>query len=237
MRKPSNAKIERHYFEQFRKVYTLPEGCVAYGDKPDVIVHGTRKIGIEITNFFVRSGNLPESEQRQKPLREAVVASAHRLYLENGGRKIGMTFGFDRTNPITPARRKKLSADLAVFARSLDGRASGEIYRYIFQDTMPEVESIYLHSIEYTYAEWKVMQCHADYLTSKDDLEAIIREKESKSTKYDTCDVQWLLIVVDGINPAQAQEIRIDNPHIHSGVFERIFLYHTFGHVVEVKAD
>ena len=177
MHKPSNEKIERHYFEQFRKIYTLPEGCVAYGDKPDVIVHGTRKIGIEITNFFVQSGSLSESEQRQRPLREAVVASAHRLYLENGGRKIGLTFGFDRTNPITPARRKKLPADFAVFARSLGGRASGEIDRYLFQDTMPEVRIIYLHATEYTDAKWKIMQLHADGLTSKDDLEAIIREK------------------------------------------------------------
>ena len=209
---------------------------MAYGDKPDVIVHGTRKIGIEITNFFVQSGNLLASEQRQRPLRDSVVADAHRLYSENGGRKIELTFSFDITNPITPGRRKKLSGYLAVIARSLDNSPSGLINRHLFRDTMPEVESIYLNAKEYADAKWRVMQSHAVAITNKNDLEAIIREKESKSTEYETCDAQWLLVVVDGINAGQEQEIRIDNPHIHSAIFERILLYHTFGCVIEVKS-
>ena len=67
MAKPSNDRIERHYFEKFRKIYPLPDGYIAYGDKPDVIVRGSRKLGIEITNFYVLSGNLLKSEQRQAP--------------------------------------------------------------------------------------------------------------------------------------------------------------------------
>jgi hypothetical protein len=67
MVRPSNEKIQRYYFEKFRDIFSLPQGCVIYGDKPDVIISGARKIGIEITNFFIQSGNLLESEQLQRP--------------------------------------------------------------------------------------------------------------------------------------------------------------------------
>ena len=36
----TNSDIERHYFERFRKAYPLPEGTVAYGDKPDITLTG-----------------------------------------------------------------------------------------------------------------------------------------------------------------------------------------------------
>jgi hypothetical protein len=65
----TNSDIERHYFERFRKAYPLLEGTVAYGDKPDITLTGERKIGIEVTRFYLQSGSLPESEQRQRPLR------------------------------------------------------------------------------------------------------------------------------------------------------------------------
>src|ERR1700760_3176126 len=106
MARASNHERERHYFRQFSKAYALPEGRIAYGNKPDIILHDTSigKIGIEITNFFVKSGNLLESEQRQRPLREKVVSTAHRLYLAGGGNKIELTFGFDESTPIVPAR-------------------------------------------------------------------------------------------------------------------------------------
>lgn len=235
MAKPANDKIERHYFEQFRKVCSLLDGCVTHGDKPDVIVHGTRKIGIEITNLYVQAGSLLQSDQRQRPLREAVVRQAHMRYLAGGGKRIELTFNFDRSNPIVPARLKELSGALADLAQSHQNAPSGELNRYLFRGVVAEIASIYLNAREYADAKWRIMQAHRVGLTCKDDLEAIVREKESKAADYKACDAFWLLIVVDGMNPAQEQEIRIDNPHVHSDVFERIFLYHTFGHVVAVK--
>ena len=51
-------------------------GEIAYGDKPDVIVEGGRKVGIEITNFYLDMGNLTESEQVQSKRRKAVLSEA-----------------------------------------------------------------------------------------------------------------------------------------------------------------
>jgi hypothetical protein len=49
-------------------------------------------------------------------------------------------------------------------------------------------------------------------------------------------DAYWLLIFVDFFNPAQDREIRIDDPCIHSTVFEKIFVFKTaYNHIVEVQ--
>lgn len=74
-----SAELEHKYFEMFARDYLLPEGTVKLGDKPDIILCGARTIGIEITNFYLEDGSLPESEQRQKRVREAVVAEAQAI--------------------------------------------------------------------------------------------------------------------------------------------------------------
>ena len=131
-RRKTATEIERHYFERFRKAYTLPVGTVTYGDKPDVTLTGERTIGIEITRFYLQSGRVPHSEQRQRPLRNAVVSEAQALYSANGGKRIELTIAFDPARPITPWRKRRLPGELAALAKRVDNlRASGEVDRIL----------------------------------------------------------------------------------------------------------
>src|SRR5262245_32722690 len=111
----SKKEIERYYFEMFSRDYPLPIGNIDYGDKPDVILKGERKIGIEITNFFLEDGNLPESEQVQRKARERVVSEAQRIYQEENGKEIELTFGF--TNAKAIRDQKKLVKNIVALAK------------------------------------------------------------------------------------------------------------------------
>ena len=234
MARPSNDKIERHYFEKFRLVYPLPDGTVVYGDKPDVKIVGAMKIGVEITSFFLKSGSFPDSEQRQRPLRAKIVKEAQKLYRAAGGKNIELTFSFDGNTPITTSRMKQIPNELALLAHSRDSGTSGEIRRNLFRDTTPEVSSIWVNTKEYSNAEWRLLGIHRPKLMVVGGLEAIVREKETKSSEYEQCDAYWLLVVVDGMDAAQEQEIRIDNPRVISSIFEKVIVYDPlFGHVVE----
>jgi hypothetical protein len=234
MPKKSNQKVERSYFEMFHKDYPLPMGSIIYGDKPDVILEGERKIGIEITNFFLEEGNLPESEQVQRKAREKVISDAQRMYQASNRKKVEFTLGFDKTNPIRD--QKSLVKKIVELAKYVEGWKTGGIRKDIFQE-IPELSSVYLNAEEYTDARWKIVQGYRTPIMSTEKLRNIVKEKEDKSKEYKRCDTYWLLVVVDFVDRAQDQEIQIDEfEKIDSDVFEKIVVYKTlFGHVLETK--
>lgn len=234
MAKKSQQEIEHHYFRMFCSDYRLPDGTIAHGDKPDVILYGQRKIGIEITNFFLEDGALLESEQVQRSARESVVSKAHTLYLSEGGKKIVLSFSFDKANPIRD--QGKLAKKLVETARKIDRQKTGAVSRNLFGD-IPEVSFVYLNSNEYEDPKWQVIQCYTGQIMSLEKLHAIVSIKEAQSKFYQPCDAYWLVVVVDFVDRAQDQEIRIDGiEQIESTVFEKIMVYKThFGHVFAAK--
>ncbi len=147
MAKKSNQEIEQYYFEMFRKDYQLPEGTIIYGNRPDVILEGKRKIGIEITRFFLENGTLAESEQRQRNLRESVVSVAQQIYLVNGGKKIELSFSFNKLSPIR--EKKKLTKKITQVVENIDELETGMILKDVYKD-IPELSFVYLNAKEYT---------------------------------------------------------------------------------------
>ncbi|HUI77515.1 MAG TPA: hypothetical protein VLY24_06350 [Bryobacteraceae bacterium] len=85
-------------------------------------------------------------------------------------------------------------------------------------------------------ARWNVVQSHSFGLMSITRLNEIISEKEKKAQRYAQCDAYWLLIVVDFIDPAQEQEIRIDGLTVRSNMFRRIIIYKPgFEQIIELE--
>lgn len=214
----------------------MPEGGITYGDKPDVTVFGERRIGIEITRFFLQPGSLLGSKQRQRPLRAAVVSQAQALYRRNGGKAIELTIGFDGGNPIIVVRMRQLPGELAALASRIDNRrTSGEVERSLFR-TIPEISFMHLNAREYPDALWRVIGTDNIGLMSSTKLEGIVRQKESRCAEYRRCDAYWLLVIVEPMDSAQEQKIAIDGLNIASEVFERIIVYKPgFEHIVEAK--
>lgn len=75
---------EKKIFENFRNLVPIPEGKLVFQEKPDVVINGATKLGIEITNSYIENGNLKTSEQRQIILRDKVVSKAEEKFLEKG---------------------------------------------------------------------------------------------------------------------------------------------------------
>lgn len=273
-------EIERHWFEMFRKVYSLPAGRIGYGDRPDVIVYGHQNVGIEITHFYVTDGALPESEQVQRRRREAAVSEAQRLHQRSGGYNIELAFGFEKMHPILDV--PEVARKLVNLGRRVQSAENGQLRRDAFSD-IPELDFVYLHARALQYnsdldpefpsgspdpslgfaayreywnrremralregiykplqfpVKWTVVQSHNFGLMSKERLTEIIRAKEGKAQHYTTCDSYWLLIVVDFMDSAQEQEIRIDGFTIDSGVFKKIIVYKPyFEHILELVRE
>ncbi len=210
MGKLSNQDIEKYYFEMFRKDYQLPTGTVIYGDSPDVVIDGERKIGIEITNFFHEPGTLPESEQIQSRWREEVVSEAQRLYQKQNGRKSEISFGFDKSFPIR--NQRALVHQLIHLATQIQNCETGQIGREYFKQ-IRELSFVYLNNLnnlnnqQYEDTKWRIVQIHDVPMLAMERLVEIVKDKEQRSPKYEKCNAYWLLVVVDFMNPAQDQEI------------------------------
>lgn len=48
--------LEQKYFEQFAQHYPIPCGAIEYSDKPDILIHGDIKLGIEIAHLYKVDG-------------------------------------------------------------------------------------------------------------------------------------------------------------------------------------
>jgi hypothetical protein len=225
---------ERECFQQFHSAYGL-EGVPIYGDKPDVIIKSSRTIGVEITNFYLASGDDETSEQRQRPRRAKVIADAQALHRAAGGRRTALTITFNPQKPITVARQRLLTQDLADLAHRVDAQRIGEVRSDLF-GALPEVSRVWFNPEEYADAKWSDAQVYSpDFLEPKS-LQEIVAQKESKAAEYLPCDAYWLLVVVEFADPAQDQEIRGLRLKLPSSVFEKIIVYKTVtGDFLEVK--
>jgi hypothetical protein len=226
----SNQEIERHYFELFRRIYPLPSGQLKYGDKPDVIIEGERKLGIEVTNFFLERGELPESEQNQRKIREDVLKKAHRKYKEEKG-TYEISFSFNKEQPIK--RSKILIPKIVKLINKLEASRTGGFPKPFLED-IPELDFVYINPNLYTDPEWRMTQLHDGQIMSISRLSEIVREKENKAMNYRKCDAYWLLVVIDFADSAQDQEIQIDGVELRSDVYEKIIVYKTVSnHMLE----
>jgi|ERR1035441_4997879 hypothetical protein len=116
--RPAQQEIEQYYFEMFRKVYQLPAGTVLYRDKPDMTIGGN-KLGIEITNFYLKDGSSPSSEQKQYRRRIESVSKAQKVYEQGTGKNFQLSFSFNTHNPILDSAA--LVEKLVELARRVDG--------------------------------------------------------------------------------------------------------------------
>jgi hypothetical protein len=187
----TNSDIERHYFEQFRAAYSLPPSRVEYSDKPDILIFGDRKLGIEITNFYLQDGGDLASEQRQRFMRRGVLQKAHQLYRAASGKGIELTVTFNPKVSVTPASCKTLPRQLATFAAQNEQKPSGEYYR---DELPPEISSIWISSKDWPNPTWeRCGQVHSVEEMAFPRLSEIVATKEAKATEYPPCDAYWLL--------------------------------------------
>jgi hypothetical protein len=230
----ANRVIERHYFEQFRGAYPLPPGEISYSDRPDVLIRGDRTVGIEITNFYLRDGSDPKSEQQQRDLRRRSLEKAHQLYRAESSRGLELIVTFNPEVPLTPTSRKMLPVQLAAFAAQNEHLPSGPYYG---NGLPPEILCVWLSNKDWPNPTWtRRCQVYTVEDMAVPRLQEIVAAKEAKAKKYEKCDAYWLLVVVDWIDGAQEQEITSTRLKLTSSVYEKIIVYKpTFNEIVEAR--
>lgn len=214
--------IEEYYYTKFAKASGLPLEF-EHGDKPDIRIHIDKKTtGIEITNFYLRNGNELDSEQRQAPIRERIVAQAQKLYEAKKGRGIETTFQFNVIHDEVGLARK-----IANWLGEQNFTKNGALLHSQIAK-IPELESVYVNIGPYKDAKWRNTQVFSTPMTSAADLQNIINEKEKQFDKYSKFEEMWLLVVIDFINAGMDQSIKnVDYSSVFVKKFDKVILYKT----------
>ena len=233
MTRLSNRDVEQHYFEQFRCDYAMPNGEVIYTDRPDVIVDGPKRVGIEITNLYLESGNKPESEQVQRRRRVQVLKRAQELFVSAGGPNTELSVGFNPSFPISEV--ESVAIALSSLGQQLVGQPTQPVARHRYRH-IPQLSFVYHNGTAYPNAEWRLMQGFYVPALSIDRLQAVVDEKTAKASKYQPCDCYWLLVVVDFMDSAQDQHfVWPQSSMLQRGAYEKVILYKPqFREVMEV---
>ena len=233
MSRLSNREVERYYFEQFCRDFEMPHGKVNYTDRPDVIVDGPRRVGIEITNLYLEGGNQPESEQVQRRRRNLVLKRAQELFVGAGGPNTELSVGFNPSCPIMEI--EPVAVALSGLGRKMIGLPTQQVARQYYEN-IPELSFVYHNNTAYSNAEWRLVQVFSVPVLNVDRLQAVVNEKTAKASKYQPCDCYWLLVVVDFMDPAQDQHLAWPSGSLlQGGAYEKVFLYKPqFQEVMEV---
>ena len=223
MSRSSNQTIERHYFEQFRSHYQLPDGELEYSDKPDVVIRGKRTVGIEIANLYLTNGADPASEQVQRARRLQVLDRAQALHSYAGGRSIELSVDFRPEQPIHEI--EPVAQALADLAQRVGDRPSGQLNRQQFE-YIPQLRFLYYNATEYVDAKWRPVQSHSVPSLSMARLREVVDGKAEKAKAYQPCDAYWLLLVVDFMDSAQDQDLQWPATEaLGKSPFECVLLY------------
>ncbi len=223
MSRPSNQEIEKYYFEQFAKDFTLPNGELQYGDKPDVIICGAINIGIEIANLYLADGADEASEQVQRQRREKVIKLAEADYKLKCSMNYEFHISFNSKIPIVDANIT--ATKLVSFIISME-KIIGTFFTSNAFNISPEIHSVYRSEKEYPDAKWKTSQVFDGKNLQVSRVREIAQQKDEKISGYIHCDIYWLLLVIDFSDSAQDQEIEwpTDEAHIECK-YEKIIIY------------
>jgi hypothetical protein len=221
MSRRSNREFEEECFRQFSSHYPVPPGTVVHQDKPDVIIDGPRKIGIEIARLYLGNGKDPHSEQVQRRRRDIVVREAQAQYLRSGNENVAITVSFDPNYPIDDTT--VVAGHLAGLVASNRPKGYGPVTK-ILLSWIPEVRSLYLrkdpdHS-------WLIFQHHTVPVLSVPRVVKTVGEKNRLLAGYEHCDEYWLLLIVDLMDAAQDQDISwpAGAPSLQTN-FQRVIVY------------
>ena len=223
MSRPSNQEIEKYYFERFTEDFPLPNGELEYGDKPDVIIISSKKIGIEIANLYLVDGAVEASEQVQRKRRESVIKLAEADYKLKSNLNHEFHISFNSKIPVIDV--ELTATKLINFITSIE-KTLGNFFASNAFNISPEIYSVYRSPKQYTDAKWQTSQAFNGKNLQVARVRRIVQQKNEKISGYIYCDNYWLLLIVDFMDSAQDQEIEwpIDEAPIECK-FEKVIIY------------
>jgi|GEM_PF-1913466 len=186
-----------------------------------------RKVGIELTELFIRSNRSearpqPEGEpllQAAESATDLIVSKARKIYFDACNPPVLSTIVF--SNRITPDKRRDEIARLIADKIRRMNLQNSQVVNWRSSEDQNEERSLsesvtFIHTYrvpELRFARWTVARAGLVATLSPKHLQAVIDKKAKKIGVYKKCAEEiWLLIVADRTRPSQMFSIAPDFP-------------------------
>lgn len=220
--------IEDSIFKKFKKSYNkFPQGKIEHIDKPDFIIHGDKKIGIEITQIFkdqeLEKGSLLKSvEEITKKVSEEIIHLLRKKKKPNCYITIHLNKNYfpPQLNPKEIARNcfndidKKMNTRRKNYILEInnDGQLPNivESYDIIFDEKIKDFE--YIESASTVGG-----------IINNNKLQFILDKKEDAKKEFIKCDKYWLVIKSGEFSADYFPSIQIIPGELKTS-FDKIFI-------------
>lgn len=221
---------EEYFFRKFISVldrnnlYTIDNTQI---DKPDFLLidNNGKKIGVEITEYHIDEGNCFVSELPQSKKRESIIKSTKQKlcseYSIDFFKDITMKFNLIDT---TCRTIDDISSELVKFLYKSQNM-HGVISRDSYSSFLPEIDFLYISEESFFDFRFQALMNFSNAPINKSKIVRIINDKDLKSKGYKKFDENWLLIVVNFMNPSSDQYIPNNICNFSSKFFDKIYLY------------
>ena len=220
-------ELEWRCIKSFKDAYaSFPEGEIIKSERPDFIICGDKKIGIEHSYLFRGDGKDIFSIQRQDKLKSIILEGASNKIKKASVKQLSVFVSFEEKTQIEPANLNILIDFLAEkvisFKKPTKERPS-TIGKYYLEPHQNLFSMIQLYDFGDVHPLWKRMDVFSVESIEKNDyFEKLIGQKNKK--QYVGCDELWLLITIDYFNPSSQQYVPKDfKVNIKESVFDSIF--------------
>lgn len=212
----------------------FPDGAISIGEKPDFIVDGAKKIGIEMTDAYVHPARNPLHRQQgsllkwQECVQDTIVELAQELHARAGGPPLRVVFSFARDTYYSKADirpvAQQLSKSVPAWLASTHDVAT--IYPSDSTIAWPKgLDSLAGHArggAVHDLPRWDAYHGGTVHRSEAFFQERIaLKEEKLLHYQHSGCDEIWLVLVVEGF--AQSSFMRPPNAnHSFASSFDRL---------------
>lgn len=223
----------------------FPNGSIEESEEPDFILKTSScdTIGIELTEYFQKSGKKGSKLKQKEELINEIVEMAKKEFEEISNDKIMVSFNWSENLYVKGKEKQKIASNIAQLihqhSKKLDGPIDIE-----YEDLPSQLQDIFSHSIE-IYKNSGLQENEWNFIdagiigTTFDEINKIISEKQKKIGDYlKKCDEIWLLIYTS-IEPTISSSLTNKDleklkRHDFNSRFLKVIFYDSFSNSFEL---
>jgi hypothetical protein len=239
MTQKKQKRKELHQLNDFRALLPdFPEGKLEISERPDFVIQSANgSVGVEVTSIFHEASDPRRSIQAQESECRQMLDEACRMYDQMKLPPLNVSVLFKAPTALNRRNRSHFARTLADLVAKNVPSSKGFYSLEIDSDSTDRfpLNILSIHMVRFDFPKSSFISMPID-LTIKEEfsaeLQKVISGKDELLSKYQKCDVYWLLVVAEWAAPSSFFDpSKTTLSTLYHSSFDRVFFLNMFDHV------